>query len=231
MADVVGDIQYAALRGADEDSLAGPDDSDAWGPAGLRQGFGRITMVMRDIEAAGGGGGGATAVGGLGRTRSMQADLDAGADLTVARKAAALRRQLRLVDADAAELRAALRRWDVLSGPVSVAVRECDADCIVGGCGESVPESDGVLCGGCGLFLCNRCFGQLVVANEAAVGGRYDRPLQASPPHREHTGGGADVLLCARPTQRSLCSRGSTAAASPVHAHKRSPRPVVFWRE
>ena len=53
-------------------------------------------------------------------------------------------------------------RWDVLSGP-SKTTRVCDGDCIVGGCGEDVPDNEGVLCGGCQLFLCHKCFGTTVV--------------------------------------------------------------------
>ena len=33
----------------------------------------------------------------------------------------------------------------------------------------------GVLCDDCGLFLCDGCFGSLLVARECAGGGRYDQ--------------------------------------------------------
>ena len=65
-------------------------------------------------------------------------------------------------------------RWGVLSGPSKTA-RVCDEDCVVGGCGEGVPDDEGVLCAGCGLFLCRRCFGTIVVRAEVAVGGRCDQ--------------------------------------------------------
>jgi hypothetical protein len=57
----------------------------------------------------------------------------------------------------------------------------CDGDAIVGGCGEEFSEQDGVMCDGCQLFLCFKCFGATVIANECSVGGRYDAEIGASP--------------------------------------------------
>ena len=50
----------------------------------------------------------------------------------------------------------------------------CDVDLVVGGCERSFNEEDGVLCECCSLFLCNACFGSILVSNECQQGGRYD---------------------------------------------------------
>ena len=50
----------------------------------------------------------------------------------------------------------------------------CDVDLVVGGCERSFNEEEGVLCECCSLFLCNACFGSILVSNECQQGGRYD---------------------------------------------------------
>eukprot|EP01051_Picozoa_sp_SAG22_P010397 SAG22_NODE_934_length_6428_cov_3.928267_8_plen_250_part_00 len=152
-----------------------------------------LEAALRDIESAGSGSG--VARGGHGseldRTISFKSDLESGLGVKQALRAQALRQKLRDADADITELRAALRRWDVLAGP-SKTLKVCDVDCIVGGCGESVPADRGVLCAGCGLFLCHKCFGTTVVRAEVAVGGRYDRTIAAAAaPEAEAGAGGA----------------------------------------
>lgn len=123
-----------------------------------------LEQALADIESAGSG-------SDLDRTQSVQRDIDSGVDLKQALKAQVLRAKLREVDADVAELRASLRRWDVLAGP-SKNTRVCDEDCLGCGCGEEVPDDQGLLCEGCQLFLCNKCFGQTVIRLEVEVGGR-----------------------------------------------------------
>ena len=92
-------------------------------------------------------------------------------------RAQRLRAQLRRLDAEIAATRAELVRSHLLHGP-SQTRRECDPDCIVGGCQAEFAEEEGVLCGDCGLFLCNVCFGHTVVVNECQQGGRFDSDLR-----------------------------------------------------
>lgn len=66
-------------------------------------------------------------------------------------------------------------------GQVGVIARVCDADCVVGGCGEHTALQDGILCAGCDLFLCHPCFGE-VVQNECQIGGRWDYDMSLSQP-------------------------------------------------
>ncbi len=120
----------------------------------------------------GGGAAGDAAPPPLLKTPSSQRDLLAGLAPPEAAKEQRLRAQLRLIEAELAEARAELQRRAALLGP-SAERRTCDADCIVGGCEGEFSVSDGVLCGGCQLFLCHRCFGATIVANECA-GGRYE---------------------------------------------------------
>lgn len=69
-----------------------------------------------------------------------------------------LRKQLRLIDAEIAECNADLQRAELLRGDASTTARyQCDADCIVGGCGEQFAANDGVRCADCNLFLCFPC--------------------------------------------------------------------------
>eukprot|EP01043_Picozoa_sp_COSAG02_P047879 COSAG02_NODE_4636_length_5143_cov_4.342585_2_plen_953_part_00 len=110
------------------------------------------------------------------RTPSVQKDLETGMDETRAAHGQALRAEVRLVDAELVALRHELKRSRLLRGP-SGERRKCDADCIIGGCELDKAVEDGILCPGCGLFLCHECFGSLNVAHECAVGGRYDRTV------------------------------------------------------
>lgn len=64
--------------------------------------------------------------------------------------------QVRIVDAQIADAKAAIIRQQLLAGPSGRSF-VCDGDCVVGGCGETFAEEDGVLCEGCQLFLCHRC--------------------------------------------------------------------------
>lgn len=81
-------------------------------------------------------------------------------------RAQRVRTQLRLLDAELAEVRAELLRAEVLRGPSGMQF-ECDGNCIVGGCGDTFAEEEGVLCSGsCGLFLCHACFGDSIITNE-----------------------------------------------------------------
>ena len=119
------------------------------------------------------------------RTPSAERDLEAARTRnphmprSVAHRQAAraqrLRAQLRLLDTEIAEAKAELLRRKTLRGP-SGARYECDGDCVVGGCGESFAEEEGVLCD-CKLFLCHPCFGATVIVNECQIGGRYDTDL------------------------------------------------------
>ena len=111
------------------------------------------------------------------RTPSVQCDLDAGLDERQASRQARLRRQLRSIDAELAVVRAQLERSNQLREP-SNARLVCDGECMVGGCGNEFSAQDGVLCEDCQLFLCFQCFGATVVANECAVGGRYDAEIR-----------------------------------------------------
>ena len=61
-----------------------------------------------------------------------------------------------------------------------VTIRECDADCIAGGCGQNTAVENGVLCSGCDLFLCHPCFGRCIVAQECVPMGRCNRLLSSS---------------------------------------------------
>jgi hypothetical protein len=97
-----------------------------------------------------------------GRTPSLVADLESGLDQEDAEQAQRLRAELRGLDAELAQLKAKLVRVAVLRGPSGRRLI-CDESCMARGCGEEFAEEDGVLCseaGGCGLFLCNKCFGQ-----------------------------------------------------------------------
>ena len=116
------------------------------------------------------------------RTPSWRRDIesalfDGEEDLARAQR---VRQQLRLLDADVAEVKAELLRAEILRGP-SGRRHLCDSDCVVGGCGVEFAEEDGVLCDGCGLFLCHPCFGDTIVLNETQVGGRYDLQIRVPP--------------------------------------------------
>ncbi len=121
------------------------------------------------------------------RTPSAQKDIEAAlaADPSLssshvheqAGRAQRLRAQLRRLDAQIAATKSELVRSHLLHGP-SQARRECDPDCIVGGCQAEFAETEGVLCDDCGIFLCNVCFGHTVVANECQQGGRFDSDLR-----------------------------------------------------
>jgi hypothetical protein len=126
----------------------------------------RTPSVQRDIEAA------AAAEPGLRLSRVHHR----------AARAQFMRARRRAVEARVAELQWQVQRAALLRGP-SGRNFECDADCIVGGCGEMFAEEEGVRCGsgggeGCGLFLCFACFGSTVVKNECQVGGRFDSEVR-----------------------------------------------------
>ena len=113
-------------------------------------------------------------------TPSVASDLARGFSAAAAARGQRLRQQIRIVDACIADAKAQLIRQRLLRGP-SGRQFECDKDSIVGGCGETFAEEDGVLCAtGCQLFLCHTCFGSRVVANECQVGGRYDASINAT---------------------------------------------------
>lgn len=143
-------------------------------------------------------------------TPSVAADLATGMATKDAAKAQRLREQVRIVDAELAEAKAAIIRQRLLRGP-SGRRFECDPDCIVGGCGESFAMEDGVLCAsGCQLFLCHKCFGSTLITNECQVSGRYDIPVAAAP----DSGGMMSApgsLPC--PLYPSMCSCGHIAIA------------------
>lgn len=70
---------------------------------------------------------------------------------------------------------------DGQGGGSTVTIRECDVDCIVGGCGQNTAVENGFLCSCCDLFLCHPCFGQVIVAHECVpISGRYNRLLSWS---------------------------------------------------
>jgi hypothetical protein len=93
-------------------------------------------------------------------------------------RAQRLRKHLRVIDAEIAEVNAELARVRALSRGASGETFTCDGDMIVGGCGEETFTADqGVLCGGCKLFLCYRCFGASVIRNECQVTGRFDKTV------------------------------------------------------
>jgi len=77
-------------------------------------------------------------------TPSVASDLATGMATKDAAKAQRLREQVRIIDSELAETKAAIIRQRLLRGP-SGRRFECDADCVVGGCGESFAEEDGVL--------------------------------------------------------------------------------------
>eukprot|EP01045_Picozoa_sp_COSAG04_P030771 COSAG04_NODE_5462_length_1610_cov_1.245533_1_plen_497_part_01 len=129
------------------------------------------------------------------RTPSAQRDIDQTLDYESAARAQRLRAQVRLLDAEIAELRYELMRGALIRGPTGKR-HTCDGDCVVGGCGEEFAEEEGVLCA-CGLFLCHPCFGATVVKNECQIGGRYDQDMENS---------GPGSLPCALFPQS--CSRG-----------------------
>ena len=96
-----------------------------------------------------------------------------------------LRKQLHLIDAEIAECNADLARAELLHGAATTTTRytvqilpnsrhparthsdilmetvclddQCDADCIVNGCGEQFALHQGVHCDDCKLFLCFPC--------------------------------------------------------------------------
>eukprot|EP01043_Picozoa_sp_COSAG02_P078655 COSAG02_NODE_17817_length_978_cov_86.255973_1_plen_167_part_01 len=107
------------------------------------------------------------------RSPSVQYDLDAGVPIVQATRAQRVRSQLRKLDAELAVLRAEVTRSSVLRGP-SGKRHVCDVDLVVGGCERSFNEEEGVLCECCNLFLCDACFGSILVSNECQQGGRYD---------------------------------------------------------
>ena len=156
-------------------------------------------------------------------TPSVAADLAGGMAERDAAKSQRLREQVRIIDAQIADAKAGMIRQRVLRGP-SGRRFECDADCIVGGCSETFAEEDGVLCGtGCQLFLCNVCFGSIVVTNECQVSGRYDKTVDA-----EGDGGLASApgSLCC-PLFPSDCSCGhiplATIQRALLHESNRGP--------
>lgn len=110
------------------------------------------------------------------RSPSVQKDLSEGMNVMAASRAQRLRAQLRELEAELAEARAKLGRGAALRG-LSGARYVCDGEMLVGGCERTVFEDEGVLCEGCGLFLCHACFGATVVTNEVQVGGRYDAKI------------------------------------------------------
>lgn len=121
----------------------------------------------------------------LTRTPSVQQDVEAAAQANGSAppqsqlaRAQRMRMQCRLLDADIAEAKAQLLRAALLRGPSPVKL-QCDADCVVGGCGAEFAEEEGVLCGGCRLFLCHTCFGATVVIHECQQGGRFDSEVRA----------------------------------------------------
>lgn len=107
------------------------------------------------------------------RSPSVQYDLNAGVPLAEASRAQRFRSQLRTLDAELAILRAEVTRSSVLRGPSGKRF-VCDEDIMVGGCEKEFNEEEGVLCDGCKLFLCDACFGAILVSNECQQGGRYD---------------------------------------------------------
>lgn len=109
------------------------------------------------------------------QTPSVAEDLAGGLSEAEAVRGQRLRQQIRIVDAQIADAKAQIIRQQLLQGPTGRRF-ECDKDCIVGGCGETFAEEDGVLCE-CQLFLCHPCFGSRVVTNECQVGGRYDATI------------------------------------------------------
>eukprot|EP01043_Picozoa_sp_COSAG02_P031914 COSAG02_NODE_2108_length_9809_cov_4.022966_1_plen_521_part_10 len=111
-------------------------------------------------------------------TPSVAADLATGLTTAEAARGQRLREQLRTLDTEIANAKAQLIRQRLLRGP-SGRQFECDKDCVVGGCGETFAEEDGVLCSctDCQLFLCHKCFGNVLVTNECQVGGRYDKSI------------------------------------------------------
>ena len=113
-------------------------------------------------------------------TPSVASDLAGGFSAAEAVQGQRLRQQLRSLDTRIADAKAQLIRQRLLRGP-SGRQFECDEDCVVGGCGDTFAEEDGVLCSaGCQLFLCHTCFGSRVVTNECQVGGRYDASINAT---------------------------------------------------
>ena len=142
------------------------------------------------------------------RTPSARRDLDSGLSPAEAAKASRLRTQLRSFDAEIVQLKSELVRGALLRGP-SGRRRTCDADVILGGCGEEFAEEDGIYCsgetGGCSLFLCFQCFGGLVVANECQVGGRFDR----------HVSGDGDAEVGAAAHGASPAAAVATTASAP----------------
>lgn len=121
------------------------------------------------------------------RTPSAQRDIEAAMAADPSRRrsqvyrqagrAQRLRAQLRLLDAEIAEVKSELVRASLLRGPSQV-LYECDPDIIVGGCQRNFAGEQGVLCDDCGLFLCHACFGATVVKNECQIGGRFDTDLR-----------------------------------------------------
>ena len=114
-------------------------------------------------------------------TPSVAADLSTGLSRAEAARGQRLREQLRSLDTEIANAKAQLIRQLLLRGP-SGRQFECDKDCVVGGCGETFAEEDGVLCSctECQLFLCHKCFGHVLVTNECQVGGRYDKSIDTA---------------------------------------------------
>lgn len=113
------------------------------------------------------------------RTPSVAADLASGLSAAEAARGQRARDQLRTLDTMIANAKAQIIRQRLLRGP-SGRQFECDKDCVVGGCGETFAEEDGVLCScaECQLFLCHKCFGNELVTNECQVGGRYDKSIE-----------------------------------------------------
>ena len=149
-----------------------------------------------------------------------------------------LRKQLRLIDAETAELSADLARGAVLRGDSATTARyECDVDCIVGGCGEQFAEHEGVRCGDCKLFLCFPCFGNCVT-NECQVGGRFDKTVAGENGRLTEPGSLPCALfpqMCTnghiplRTIQRAMlhpANRGRDGADEDVHSSGHSPHKI-----
>ena len=141
-----------------------------------------------------------------------------------------LRKQLRLIDAEIAERNADLERAELLRDDATTTTRyECDADCIVGGCGGQFAGREGVHCPDCNLFLCFPCFGNCVT-NECQVGGRFDKAVTGEDGRVSETGSLPCALfpqMCSnghislRTIQRAMlhpANRGRDGAAEDLHS-------------
>ena len=148
------------------------------------------------------------------------------------------RKQLRLIDAEIAECNADLERAELLHGAESTTRYECDADCIIGGCGEQFAGHQGVLCADCKLFLCFPCFGEHCVTNECQVGGRYDKEVAGENGRVSEPGSLPCVLfpqscstghIALRTIQRAMLhpkNRGRDGGAEDLHSSGHSPHKI-----